>query len=89
MTINVLLMTIIGGAGTLVGPMLGAGVFQLLGYGLNTQFGPRWPLILGIVFVLLVLFFPQGIVGTWRTRRVSSRDHWRIWWARLFPPPLG
>lgn len=89
MTINVLLMTIIGGAGTLVGPMLGAGVFQLLGYGLNTQFGPRWPLILGTVFVLLVMFLPQGIVGTWRTRRISPRDDWRIWWARLFPPPVG
>ncbi len=34
-TINALLMTIIGGVGTLIGPMLGAGVLQLLGYWLN------------------------------------------------------
>jgi branched-chain amino acid transport system permease protein len=84
MTINALLMTIIGGAGTLAGPLLGAGVYQLLGYGLNTQFGPRWPLILGAVFVLLVMFLPEGIVGTWRTRRGSPTSTWRTWWSQLF-----
>jgi branched-chain amino acid transport system permease protein len=82
-TINALLMTIIGGAGTLSGPMLGAGVYQLLGYWLNTQFGPRWPLILGVVFVFLVLFLPYGIVGTWRARSVRLTQGWRELWARF------
>ena len=80
MTINALLMTIIGGAGTLIGPMLGAGVYQLLGFWLNTQFGPRWPLILGLVFVLLVLFLPHGLAGAWRAQRMQSLR--RIWAAR-------
>jgi branched-chain amino acid transport system permease protein len=81
-TINALLMTIIGGVGTLVGPMLGAGVLQLLGYWLNDIFGPRWPLIIGIVYVLLVLFLPYGIVGTWQMRRNDIRAGWE----RLLQP---
>lgn len=81
-TINALLMTIIGGAGTLIGPLLGAGVLQLTGYFLNIWFGPRWPLIFGVVFILIVLFFPYGIVGTWRLRGSAWRSAWRERWRR-------
>jgi branched-chain amino acid transport system permease protein len=76
-TINVLLMTIVGGVGTLAGPVVGAGVLQLLGYWLNMTFGPRWPLILGLVYVLLVIFLPYGLVGTWQLRRFQLRQGWR------------
>jgi branched-chain amino acid transport system permease protein len=82
-TINALLMTIIGGAGTLVGPLLGAGVYQLMGYFLNLWFGPRWPLIFGVVFILIVLFFPYGIVGTWRQRGTAWKSIWRERWRRV------
>lgn len=81
-TISALLMTIIGGVGTLAGPMLGAVVLQLLGYWLNDAFGPRWPLIIGAVYVVLVLFLPYGIVGTWQLRRNDIRAGWR----RLMQP---
>ncbi len=67
-TINALLMTIIGGAGTLTGSLLGAGFLQLVGYWLNDAFGPRWPLLFGLVYILIVLFLPYGIIGTWRRR---------------------
>jgi branched-chain amino acid transport system permease protein len=65
-TINALLMTIIGGAGTLSGPLLGAAFIHLLGYGLNVVFGPRWPLLFGLVYVGIVLFLPYGFMGAWR-----------------------
>jgi branched-chain amino acid transport system permease protein len=52
-TINALLMTIIGGVGTLFGPMVGAAVLQLLGHWLNSTFGPRWPLLIGMIYILL------------------------------------
>ena len=68
-TINALLMTIIGGAGTLSGSLLGAGFLQLVGYWLNDAFGPRWPLLFGLVYIAIVLFLPYGIIGTWRMRR--------------------
>jgi branched-chain amino acid transport system permease protein len=79
-TINALLMVIIGGVGTLVGPILGAGVLQLLGYWLNDTFGPRWPLIFGIIYIALVLFFPYGLVGTWRMRGPGWRQVWAARW---------
>jgi branched-chain amino acid transport system permease protein len=77
MTINALLMTIIGGVGTLIGPMLGAAVLQLLGYTLNATLGAVWQLAIGILYVLLVLFLPYGIVGTWRNHGASWQQVWR------------
>ena len=87
-TINALLMTIIGGVGTLIGPVLGAGVLQLLGYWLNDIFGPRWPLIFGVVYILIVLFFPYGLVGTWRLRQQGWRTVWagRLRWLAAWRP---
>lgn len=76
-TINALLMAIIGGSGTLIGPMLGAGVLQLLGYLLNLWLGSVWQLVFGLIYILLVLFVPYGIVGTWRARGVPWRAAWR------------
>lgn len=66
-TINALLIAIIGGLGTLIGPALGAILYTLLGYVLQNQFA-QWQLIFGIVYILLVLFLPYGIAGTWNRR---------------------
>lgn len=76
-TINALLMAIIGGVGTLIGPMLGAGVMVLLGYWLNNMFGGQWQLIFGVVYVLLVIFLPYGIVGTYYARSNDLKAGWR------------
>lgn len=72
-TIDVLLMTIVGGVGTLVGPILGAGVVQALNTFLSTIFR-HWLLVFGLIYVLIVMFLPKGIIGTvtelWERRRV-------------------
>lgn len=89
MTISALLMTIIGGVGTLIGPMLGAAVLELLGYVLNTTLGSIWQLAIGILYVLLVMFLPYGIVGTWRHRGTDWRQVWRerlTLWLSPNPP---
>jgi branched-chain amino acid transport system permease protein len=86
-TINALLMAIIGGSGTLIGPMLGAGVLELLGYMLNAWLGSIWQLVFGVIYVLLVLFLPFGLVGTWRARHLSWRAAWNerlAQWSMLF-----
>ncbi|MBI1728315.1 MAG: branched-chain amino acid ABC transporter permease [Candidatus Rokubacteria bacterium] len=62
-----LLMVIIGGTGTLGGSMLGAAAFILL-QTLVSSYTERWMLILGLTFILLVLFAPGGIVGALRGR---------------------
>lgn len=75
-TINALIMTILGGVGTLIGPILGAGLMQIIGYFFAEWFGPRWPLVFGVVFVGLVLFLPYGIVGTFRMRKLALKEGW-------------
>jgi branched-chain amino acid transport system permease protein len=62
-----LLMVIIGGTGTLGGALLGAAAFILL-QSLVSSYTERWMLLLGITFILFVLFAPGGIVGVLRGR---------------------
>ena len=57
-----LIMVIVGGAGTLVGAVLGAAFFLLLQQQLST-YTESWALFFGLVFIGFVLFAPQGIVG--------------------------
>lgn len=76
-SINVLIMVILGGMGTLTGPILGAGIMQVLSLVLYDWFGARWPLVFGIIFILIVLFFPNGIVGTWQQQSPRIKEGWR------------
>ncbi|MBI3637516.1 MAG: branched-chain amino acid ABC transporter permease [Candidatus Rokubacteria bacterium] len=62
-----LLMVIIGGTGTLFGSLFGAAAFILL-QSLVSSYTERWMLILGLTFILFVLFAPGGIVGALRGR---------------------
>ena len=62
-----LLMVIIGGTGTLGGAVLGAAAFILL-QSLVSTYTERWMLILGVAFIVFVLFAPGGIVGVLRGR---------------------
>jgi branched-chain amino acid transport system permease protein len=59
----VALMAILGGSGTVFGPLVGAGVFILLRDIVST-FRDDWQLFVGAAFVLCVLLFPRGICGT-------------------------
>lgn len=61
---TVLVMVIIGGAGTLVGPALGAALVMVL-QNLISSYTERWELLLGAVFILFVLRAPRGIMGIW------------------------
>ena len=57
-----IIMVLIGGAGTLTGPILGAALVRLLP-SYASSYTDRWESILGLVFILFVLFAPQGIHG--------------------------
>jgi branched-chain amino acid transport system permease protein len=57
-----LLMVIVGGAGTLFGPAFGAGVVVFL-RNVVSAYTERWLLVLGLIYLLVVLFAPHGIVG--------------------------
>jgi len=71
----VMFMVIIGGAGTLFGPVIGAAVIILLEFYASILTPERWPLILGGVFVLSIMFVRKGI-GVYIARlwkKVSDR----------------
>jgi len=76
-SVDSLLMVVLGGAGTLVGACIGAGiVFGLREY-LSTLV-PWWQYVLGAVYVLTILYLPMGLMGIparWRQRQKSdSKD---------------
>jgi branched-chain amino acid transport system permease protein len=72
---NVLIMTIFGGIGTLAGPVIGSTVFVFVRDEFTTRF-KAWQFVFGLVFVVVVLVFPTGLVGAvnrirgflWRAR---------------------
>jgi branched-chain amino acid transport system permease protein len=74
---QLIMQTVIGGRGTLVGPLVGAAVWLFLQDFLQATLGlgAAWKLVLGVVFVLLVCFLRQGIIGGLRDLwRLASRD---------------
>ncbi len=74
---QLVMQTVIGGTGTLFGPLLGAAVWLYLRDFLQgpAGLGNAWRLVLGLVFVLLVCFLRRGIIG-------GLRDLAALWTAR-------
>jgi branched-chain amino acid transport system permease protein len=79
---SVLMMVILGGLGTLAGPVVGAAAMLLLELGLQSapplagvELGRHWQLPMGIAIVLVALFLPRGIVGSFAARRKAAADH--------------
>jgi branched-chain amino acid transport system permease protein len=79
---QLIMQTAIGGRGTLVGPLVGAAVWLFLQDFLQATLGlgAAWKLVLGLVFVLLVCFLRQGIIG-------GLVDLWRLVSGRGAPAP--
>src|SRR5436190_7184323 len=67
---DVLIMTMLGGAGTLIGPAIGAGVFLLM-KNVVSSYNEHWLAIIGITFICCVMFFPAGIWGAMRDIRMK------------------
>ena len=80
-TLNALLMTIIGGVGTLAGAIVGAGIIELAHHWLTGLakvhwIFERWIIFFGIIYILVVMFFPLGIVGSikvWSYKRSRKK----------------
>jgi branched-chain amino acid transport system permease protein len=59
---EVLIMTLLGGMGTFYGPALGAFVLILLNQQI-VSYTEYWPLVLGVILVVLLFVFPGGLAG--------------------------
>jgi branched-chain amino acid transport system permease protein len=63
-------MAVLGGMRSFWGPLIGAAVFVALQDYVSSQ-TENWMSIIGLFFVLVVLFFPRGVMGTFR-RRIAT-----------------
>jgi branched-chain amino acid transport system permease protein len=70
---NVVFATLIGGSGSLYGPIIGAFVFIWLSESVSVVW-QRWPLLLGVAFVVVVLFFRGGVVEAWERAATWGRS---------------
>jgi urea transport system permease protein len=59
----------VGGRGTLVGAVLGAGLVNLAKSWFTVSFPEYWPFFLGFLFIAVTLLLPKGVVGLWAQRR--------------------
>jgi branched-chain amino acid transport system permease protein len=70
---DILIMTMLGGAGTLIGPAIGATIFLLM-KNVVSSFSEHWLAVIGVTFICCVMFFPGGLWRAlqevpWRARK--------------------
>jgi len=86
-SIQIAIITMLGGAGTLLGPIVGAVLLLSASEAFKNQFQESHLLIYGVLIVLVVLFLPEGIVGglqhRFRKRLKPPKD------AKPQPAPAG
>jgi urea transport system permease protein len=94
-SIEMIIWVAVGGRGTLVGPIVGAVGVNWLQSVLTTTYPDLWLLVLGGLFIGVVLFFPDGVVGTAQTllsrlgRTAPSSRRVAFEAARRAPLPKG
>ena len=76
LTFEVVIMALLGGAGSLFGPLLGAVPLVLLFEVLTVKFPTYFSILLGVVFVIIVYMVPRGVIGLiparWRASPVVT-----------------
>jgi branched-chain amino acid transport system permease protein len=71
---DILIMTMLGGAGTLIGPAVGTAIFLLM-KNVVSSYSEHWLSIIGIIFICCVMFFPGGLWGT--VQKIQWRRVWQ------------
>jgi len=71
-TVEALVMTILGGTYSFIGPIIGAAIVTGLDKILTT-YTEYWPLVLGIILLFLALYLPGGVIGLWEKIKVSIK----------------
>jgi branched-chain amino acid transport system permease protein len=68
-------MVISGGTATLLGPIVGAAIVVIM-KNVVSAYIVRWNLVLGVIFVVIITFMPEGLVP-------GSARLWRMGWSAL------
>ncbi len=72
-TFDAMMMAYIGGVGTIAGPIVGSIFFVLLKELLALRLAEYHLIVFGVLFILVVLFLPTGLVGAWNKITKSAR----------------
>jgi branched-chain amino acid transport system permease protein len=67
------MMVILGGVGTIWGPVIGAGIYAV-GQNVLSSFTPAWQIVIGGLFIFFVLVFPKGLLGLGSRLRRPETD---------------
>jgi len=67
-TIQIVVMALLGGIGTLFGPVIGAAFLTILYEMLHRDFPYTYAIIVGFVIIVVILLMPKGIVGTLKAK---------------------
>jgi branched-chain amino acid transport system permease protein len=78
-SIELIIMTLLGGSGTVVGPLIGATVIILGGEFFWTNFPLMHQAILGVLVVGVVLFLPEGVMGFFSRERSAEKRNLLAW----------
>jgi urea transport system permease protein len=65
-SIEIAIWVAVGGRGTLIGPVIGAFVVNLAKSWFTVSFPEYWLFFLGLLFIVVTLMLPQGLVGLWK-----------------------
>jgi branched-chain amino acid transport system permease protein len=79
-TLQMIIACIIGGTGTVAGPVIGAAVYELLSNYVWSRFVELHPTVLGLLIILFVIFVPRGLAqvakASWRIAKGERRFRW-------------
>lgn len=83
-TLQMIIASIIGGAGTVFGPLLGAAGYQLLSTYVWSHFLELHPTVLGLIIIFFVVFLPRGLVPLLRAGFEIAAGRKRFRWQGVF-----
>ena len=72
-TIQMVVMALLGGIGTLFGPVVGAAFLTIIYELLHRDFPYTYAIIVGFIVVVVVLLMPKGDCGNLKTKRVKQK----------------
>jgi len=83
-TFDSVMMAYIGGVGTIIGPIIGAVFFVVIRELLALKLAELHLIVFGVLFILVVLFLPDGMMGAWgKLRKAFAR---RLTWRAKVTP---
>ena len=68
-----LVMVLAGGAGSLIGPVIGA-ISITFAQNFVSSVTERWATVLGLIYILVVIFLPNGIIGLFKRGKKNNKD---------------